>query len=112
MLSVLAIADTVGFVGLSFTSDLAPADFFTVSVNIFMNSSRVSGFLVSLPDILSPLCSLCSILYIRVSEKISFLGATVGDFQGKVSVRCSAMFPERLDDAASTVMYVLVFCQR
>jgi len=31
-------------------------------------------------------------LYIKVSEKIGFLGATVGDFQGKVSVGFPAVF--------------------
>jgi hypothetical protein len=92
MFNIFAIPDIVGFVGLSFKQALASVAFFAVSVNIFTNSSRVSGFLVSLPDILSPLRSLCRILYIRVSEKINFFIAVMSVFRGKVSVRCCAIF--------------------
>lgn len=65
-------------VGLRFEEALVAVAFCVVSAKIFMNSSRVSGFLVSLPDILSPLRSLCGSLYIRVSDKLgSFTGQWV-----------------------------------
>jgi len=92
MFSIFAMPDIVGFVGLRFEDACASAAFCVVSANIFMNSSRVSGFLVSLPDILSPLRSLCSSLYIRMSEKFGFLTAATDDFQGEVSVNCLAVF--------------------
>src|SRR4030042_669367 len=95
MFSSFAIPDIVGFVGLSFKRVLVSVAFFAVSVNIFTNSSRVSGFLVSLPDIFSPLRSLCSILYIRVSEKINFFIAIIDDFRGKVSVTRFVIFLEK-----------------
>jgi hypothetical protein len=53
---------------------------------ILTSSSRVSGFLVSVPDIfLLPLRSLCVILYIRVSEEVSLFRLTFERFVGACS---------------------------
>lgn len=52
MLRALAVADSVGFVVRFFASAFSSVVFLEVSVISLMSSSRVSGFLMSVPDIL------------------------------------------------------------
>jgi len=80
MLRALAVPDIVGFVGLFCREALASISFLIASVTIFIKSSRVSGFFTSVPDILLPLGSLCTILYIRVSEDNGFLVNVIRNF--------------------------------
>ena len=69
MFSALAVADIVGLAVLRLGACLDLTDFWAASATTLTSSSRVSGFLVSIPDILLlPLSSQYIILYIKVSE--------------------------------------------
>ena len=80
MFSALAVADIVGFVGLTLAVLFGIIVDFAASVRVFNRSSRVSGLLESDPDIWFTDHLKCYNLYIRVSEKSVFQYGLLGIF--------------------------------
>src|SRR3972149_5247839 len=62
-----AVADIVGFVGFSLGIGFCGVVFFAASIRVFTSSSRVSGFLASIPDILVHRTVVCCTFYLRGS---------------------------------------------
>jgi hypothetical protein len=60
---------------------------FAASVNILKNSSRVSGFLTPVSDIILPWGSLYIILCARMSDILKSVGGCLGGFRGLLSLK-------------------------
>ncbi len=87
MFRAFAVPEIVGLATLGFGAALCSAIFFAVSVNIFTSSSRVSGFFVSVPDILSHVSHQ---MWLLVYKSVG-MAAPIGCFAAFLGFELSAM---------------------